>query len=308
MEMKLKILRESVQDKGITEYAEEVLSEACSAFGHRLNVGYGLIGKASEEKYGVSLTQDVVDECAEYDGTLVLTGDEALAREVSDAMNIPVLISNHAPDIAPDGKQPGGSVLAVVQSLDEETVNEAARTVRNFALIVGTGFTAVRISGKNAAAWDGAFPSGSLLNGNNRIVQSSAPDAARLILRNPRGYGIIVLPPSTGAIFSAIAEETARSPLPVRSMYGVSSGAYFCAVRDLAETRNADILSAVLSCADFLEYSCHLFREAACIRTGVYNVTRGEGKGLHVPEDDPGAMTERICSQISLAGQLVGGV
>ncbi len=304
--MKLKILRENANDNKISGYAEEVLSETCSAFGHRLSVGYGLIGKGSLDKYGVSLTQETVDECADYDGTLVLSADEKLQDEISDAMNIPVLISEHDRDIQPDGKHTGRNIIAVVQSMDEDTVSEASRAVRNFALIKGIGFSVVKVSGKKEDIWKNAFLSASLLNGENRLSELSAPRAIRKMIREP-DYGMLVLPPSTGAIFNAAAQELAHPALPVRKMYGVSGGIYFCLDSENAEKTNACILSAILSSADFLEFSCHLFREAACIRTGVYNVTRGREDGMSVPDEPAGAMIDRICSQISLAGQLVGG-
>ncbi len=303
--MKLKILQDSTRNSRITGYVEEVLSETCSSFGHRLNVGYGLIGKASSDKYGVPLAQDVVDDCAEYDGTLVLTADEALTDELSDAMELPVLISEHTD--APSGEDRHGvkNAIAVVQSLDEKTINEAARAVRNFALVKGIGFTVVRTNGKSAEVWKNAFLSASLLNGSNQLSEASAPGAIRQMIREPGGYGMIVLPPSAGAIFGAAAEELSRSPLPERKMYAVSGGVYFCMSGDTGKSICADILSAVLSSADFLEFSCHLFKEAECIRTGVYNVLHGE-EGLSVPDEEADIMVERICSQISLAGQLTG--
>ena len=305
--MKLKILRENAADTGIAGFVEEILSETCSAFGHRLNVGYGLIGKGSLNRYGVPLTQEVIDGCAEYDGTLALTGDEELQAEISDAMNIPVLISDHARDISPDGKHTARNIIAVVQSIDEETIDEAARAVRNFALIKGIGFAAVRAQGKKENIWKNAFLSASLLNGDNRLSELTAPQAIRKMIREPEDYGMIVLPPSIGAVFFAAAEELALACLPVRKMYGVSGGVYFCKSSENAGTTMGEILSAVLSSADFLEFSCHLFREAACIRTGVYNVTRGPGVGMRLPEGPAEAVVDRICSQISLAGQLVGG-
>ena len=305
--MKLKVLRENAADDRITGFVEEVLSETCSAFGHRLNVGYGLIGKGSMDRYGVPLTQETIDGCAEYDGTLALSGDEELEGEISDAMNIPVLISDHARDISPDGKHTGRNIIAVVQSLDEETVDEAARAVRNFALIKGIGFSAVRVQGKKEAVWKNAFLSASLLNGDNQLSDLTAAQAIRKMLREPDDYGMIVLPPSFGPVFRAAAEEIARACLPVRKMYGVSGGIYFCIGPENAGTTNEKVLSAILSSADFLEFSCHLFREAACIRTGVYNVTRGTGDAMTVPEDSAEAVVDRICSQISLAGRLVGG-
>ncbi len=304
--MKLKILRESTTENGIADPVGEVLSETCSAFGHRLNVGYGLIGKGSEKKYGVPLTQDVIDECAEYDGTLVLTGDEDLACEISDALNVPVLISEHARDIASDGKRVGGSTIAVVQSLDEETVSRASRTVQNFALVKGTGFTAVKATGRCAEVWKNTFLSASLLNGSNRLLESDAPQAIRKLLREKDEGNMFVLPPAVGAIFRAAAEETVRSPLPVRRMCCGDGGVYFCMISGAPDTLNADVLSSVLSCADFLEFSCHLFREAACIRTGVYNVTRDREGGMAVPEEKIEDVIDKVCSQISLAGRLVG--
>ena len=306
--MKLKILRENAADNRITGFVEEVLSETCSAFGHRLNVGYGLIGKGSMDRYGVPLTQETVDGCAEYDGTLVLSGDDELRDEISDAMNIPVLISDHARDISPDGKHTPRNIVAVVQSLDEQTVDEAAKAVRNFALIKGMGFVTVRPQGKKEGVWKNAFLSASLLNGDNRLSEMTAPQAIRKMIREPEDYGMIVLPPSYGAVFCAAAEELAHACLPVRKMYSVSGGIYFCMSSENAETPMDEILSAILSSADFLEFSCHLFREAACIRTGVYNVTRGSGDGMTLPEGPVEAVIDRICSQISLAGQLVGGV
>ncbi len=305
--MKLKILRENAADNRITGCVEEILSETCSAFGHRLNVGYGLIGKGSQERYGVSLTQEVIDGCAEYDGTLALTGDGELRAEISDAMNIPVLISDHARDISPDGKHTAGNIIAVVQSVDEETIDEAARAVRNFALIKGIGFAAVRPQGKKESVWKNAFLSASLLNGDNRLSEMTADQAIRKMIREPEDYGMIVLPPSFGAVFSAAAEELAHSCLPVRKMYGVSGGVYFCESSENAGTRMGEMLSAVLSSADFLEFSCHLFREAACIRTGVYNVTRGAGDVMALPIGSAEEVVDRICSQVSLAGRLVGG-
>ncbi|MBR6705503.1 MAG: hypothetical protein IKI84_02335 [Clostridia bacterium] len=305
--MKLKILRENAADNRITGAVEEILSETCSAFGHRLNVGYGLIGKGSRDRYGVPLTQEVIDGCAEYDGTLALTGDEELQGEISDAMNIPVLILDHARDISPDGKHTARSVIAVVQSIDEVTVDEAARAVRNFALIKGIGFAAVRALGKKESVWKNAFLSASLLNGDNRLSEMTAPQAIRKMIREPEDYGMIVLPPSFGPVFSAAAEELAHSCLPVRKMYGVSGGVYFCKSSENAGTQIGEMLSAVLSSADFLEFSCHLFREAACVRTGVYNVTRGAGDGMNLPSDPVEAVVDRICSQISLAGHLIGG-
>ena len=304
--MKLKILVDSPNLADWTGPAEEVLSETAASFGHSLNVTYGFIGAEAVRREGVSVSQNTVDECTQNDGTLLFCRSAEVCEEFLETMDASVLL--HVFDTAEtlEDHRKSRNCLAVVQSLDEECIADAARAIRNFATVSGVSFQCVPPNGSAAGPWKDAFLSASLLSGSNVLSEISAGEAIRGMIRSRENYGLITLPPYAGGILTAAAMELTNAPWLVRSM---CCGLYGIYVPRLPEAYKTDIrylFSPILSVADFFEYSCHLYREASCIRASVCNVLKEyAGDPVAGGRENSAVLTGLICEQISLAGQLL---
>ncbi len=304
--MKLKILCDSSGLGEWTSPAEEILSETASSFGHSLNVTYGFIGGEAVKREGVSVSQGTVDDCAQNDGTILFCLSEDTVEEFLEAMDVSVLLRIYDSVSSLEDHKKIRNCLAVVQSLDEASITDAARIIRNYATINGISFQCVAPNGSTAEAWKDIFRSASLLNGSNTLSLISAGEAVRGMIRSREHYGLIALPPYAGGILSAAAEELTSDPWLIRSMYCGMLGIYIPRLCAGWEKDFRYLFSPVLSVADYFEYSCHLYKEASCIRASVCNV-------LKEYRDAPPAggnrmrmeVTERVCEQISLAGQLL---
>ena len=304
--MKLKMLIDSPNLADWTGPAEEVLSETAASFGHSLNVTYGFIGAEAVKREGVSVSQNTVDECAQNDGTLLFCRSAEACEEFLDTMDVSVLLHLFDTVETLEDHRKSRNCLAVVQSLDESCIADAARIIRNYATISGVSFQCVPPNGSAAGPWNDVFLSASLLNGSNVLSGISAGEAIRGMIRSRDSYGLIALPPYAGGILTAAAAELTTAPWLIRSMCCGMYGIYIPRLPDTYKTDIRYLFSPILSVADFYEYSCHLYREASCIRTSVCNVLKEyAGDPVAGGKENSMVITERICEQISLAGQLL---
>ncbi len=305
--MKLKILCDALDLGNWTEPAEEILSETASSFGHSLNVTYGYIGAEAVRRTGLSISQEIVDDCGQSDGTLVLCRSNETREAFLEAMDVSVLFEIFEQEAGLEDRKKSPNCLAVVQSLDEACMTDAARLIRNYATINGISFQCVPPNGSTAESWDTIFRSASLLNGSNVLSRISAGEAIRHMIRFKDSYGLIAVPPYAGGILCAAAAELTPSPWLNRAMYCGMVGIYLPSLSDEYQKDIRYLFSPILSVADFLEYSCHLYKEASCIRASTGNVLKeySSGKPLSVTRETQRSMTALICEQISLAGQLL---
>lgn len=292
---KIMLLPGSEKGNQSCEYVEQLLTDIAGAFDHTFAMNRGKIGaEGSDQTVGGCESSQAV-----FLGDARCPGETALC----DALGLPLRIRCLCVPEALCGRheRPVKLWFATVLSLDDETLRDAMAAAFRFAREEDARILHVSPAGGIKTAWDAAIRVEAAANPLISVDPIGAPEAAEALVARPDRLGLLLCPPYAGGILEAAA--TAACPHP-EAIYDLApdeaSGVY---APFAAESADAGLspFAAALAVARMLRYSLRLPREAACLEAAVQNVmANNDGK------TDGLTLLERICDQVSVAGELMG--
>ena len=312
MHAKIMLLPGSARGEALCRCAEQVLTDVSAAFQHSFSLLREKIGEQSLQAYQEPLTEEAVAACEKCRAVLLGDGEGPGTEALYDALNLPLEIRSFCvPDALCGRHEPPVSLwLARVLSLDAETLAGAMESAFRFAQETETHITAIAPQGAAKAAWDAAVQAQAARRLSVRLSSLSAPEAARMLITDPSGLGVLLCPPYAGGIFSASAAARCSRPAVIHAAaFDEETGVYApCPPPEDAE----DTLAAfgmVRAVANLLRFALGLSREASCVEAALNNVFISARKGADWAEDSPVTpeqIVSRVGEQIAVAGELAG--
>lgn len=304
MHAKILLLPGSNRGEKLCNLAEEILVEVSAAFGHSFSLLREKIGYPAVTAHGTPLPDRTIDACRSAGGVLVCDGECPGVQDLYDALNLPLQIRDFS---IPEGlcgrhEAPVSLQVGMVLSLDEETLPRAIQCAFRFAQDKEGKISHVAPNGSAKAEWEANVRVEAVHYPAVSASAMTAPEAITALISTPNRLGLMLCPPYAGGMLNAAAGALCAHAFMVHeTALDEKTGVYSPILPQRSE---ADLpFACALAIADLLRFSLHLGREAACVEAAVNNVL-----SAHPGHDgtDPDALTSLICTQIAVAGELMG--
>lgn len=301
MHAKIALLPTDALGAAACEYAEQLLTDISAAFDHSFSLLRGKLEETPSDK--------TLDLCEGSQAVLLGNAQDARCAALLDALGLPLRVrSLCVPEaLCGRGEKPARLWLGTVLSLDEDTLRAGMEEAFRFAREEDVQVLSVAPTGSSKAAWDGGVR---LQGASNPLVTVrfiGAPEAAAAVVRDPGRMGLLLCPPYAGSILEAAATAASRHP---ESLFDYApdgqSGLYGPCLSPYASLPAAPPFSMAMAVSHMLRRSLHLSREAACLDAAIQNVMANHPLAGGVTAEDARECVDRMCSQIAVAGELMG--
>ena len=300
MHARIMLLPGNPAGKQMCSYAEQILTEVSAAFHHSFSLLSEKIGQESLKAYNESLTEETVDACRNCQAVFLGDSECPGAQELLDALELPVLIRSFwvPQSIRKPFERIHSLWLAQVLSLDPETLQEGAQAAFRFAQEMDLPLHHVAPAGAAKADWLEAVHAQEKKSPLVSSASLSAPDAMTMMIQENTA-GVILCPPYAGSILNAAAQALSAHPSIVHdASFNQETGVYAPYIVNEEAVQSSPVEGTALAVAKLLRFSLGLSLEAGCVEAAVDNVLAAEEDSLEA--------IERICEQISVAGELMG--
>lgn len=285
--------------------AEEILIEVSAAFNHSFSLLREKIGEASIAAYQEALTDETVEACQQCQAILLCDGECEGARDLYDALNLPLRIRSFCIPEALCGRHeaPVSLWVAPVLSIDQATLGSAVKSAFRFAQEKEIRIAHVAPTGAAKAEWDSNIQVNELSAPAVSTTSLSGPEAVSAIITAPNRLGLILCPPYAGSMLEAAASALCPYPFMVHEAAFDDAIGVYSPILPKEEAEAALPYACALAVANLLRISLGLMREAACVEAAVNNVI-----SAHPGPDGTDALSlvTLICEQIAIAGELMG--
>ena len=300
MRAKIMLLPGNPAGKKMCSYAEQILTEVSAAFSHTFSLLSEKIGQDSLEAYDEALTEETVEACQNCQAVFLGDSECPGAEDLYDALNLPLRIRSFwVPQaICKPFEHPNSLWLAQMLTLSPEALQAGAQAAFRFAQETEAPLRHIAPTGAAKADWQEAIRSQE--NAHPLVPSSSlsAPEAMTQMIETGNA-GVILCPPYAGSIFHAAAQALhLHSELIHDASFNQEIGVYAPFVTDSEETEFPSVEGAALAVAKLLRFSLDLPVEAGCVEAAIDNVMAARDRSENA--------IERICDQISVAGELMG--
>lgn len=295
--------------------AQDILTELAVAFGHSFVMKEEHIGSASQHAYGMTLTQETVDEAAQCDAVVCISGSADDHVAIAGSLNC---VLGCRPFSLPEalgsdslhrfGAQPQGLLMFPLRT-DARAMRRAAGLAHGLAAENQGTLAEIPFSGTLADSWHAATKT---LEGNAAQTRtSSLKEALFTLMRQPENLGTVYGTPASCDALEAAA--IGMSGLPRSCYYSAYWSdrpvVYGCLVDAVAED-SVSPFGVLFACADLLRHGLKLVREADCLTSSIINVLNAGWRTMDMPAGElprvgTDAVCKLICEQIALAGQLM---
>lgn len=317
MRTKILLVADEAAGHVLATSIQEVLTELAVAFGHSFVIREEKIGSASQAAYGVSLTQETVDEAADCDAVLCLSAHRedhvALASGLhcSLACHVFALPSALAQSSRLKQEEAPAGLLMFPLGTDPTAFGHAVRGALALAQLYGQErLTQIPFTGALLKAWEGSNAASAVPPATN-LHKATLPEALHALTQAPSHMGAVFAAPSSCEALDAVA--VGLSGLPSACFHSVYWGEQPAMYASVVGQHSQDTVSpfgALFACVDMLRHVFHLTREADCLSSSIHNVVDA---GWRTTDMQPGplprvgtdAICKLICEQIALAGQLM---
>ena len=315
MRAKIMLLPGSAPGEKLRGYAERLLTEVSAAFNHSFSLMREKIGEKSLAAYQEVLTDETVEACRKCQAVLLCDAECPGAEDLYDALNLPVRIRSFCVPDALCGRHEAPVSLWVGQmlSVDPETLRQGMRASFRFAQEADARVTLVPPSGASKNEWDAAARVQAVDFPQVSSAVLPAPEAVTALIAAPTRLGLLLCPPYAGGILHAAATALCAQPAMMHDLaFDDAIGVYAPVIpKDLAVDEELNPFATALSVAKLLRYSLGLSREAGCVEAAVTNVLAASWRTPDAarpgdPRVGTQAVVELICTQIAVAGELMG--
>lgn len=311
---RIMLLPASAPGERLCGFAEQILTEVSAAFQHSFSLMRGKIGEKSLAARQEALTEETADACLKCQAVLLCDAECPGARELYDALDLPLRIRSFCVPDALCGRHeaPVSLWLAQALSIDDDTLRRAAHSALLFAQEMDIPFSHVPPAGASRENWEEILREKSAAFPTVSVSALSAPDAAAALVSAPNQLGLMLCPPYAGGILHAAATALCNYPAMMHdAAFDGEIGVYAPYIPENQQPEDCAPFAVALSVGAMLRYSLHLLREAGCVEAAVNNVL---SSGCHAPSSRGADGTQKtghelvdlICEQISVAGELMG--
>ena len=313
MHSKFMILLSEERHQRLMQCAETILQEIAGSFGHVFSLRYEKIGSLSIDSYESELTEETVDACKECQAVFLDNGNAIGSDALMDALDtrlilrycgVPFGVSSSAFDFW----------LAKVRSLDSVSLKEAVDQAYHVAEKMVVPVTHIQPNGNSSVLWNKELQAHALLHCATSTSKHTPQSAAYALLKKPESLGVFLTPPYAGTLYMPLAQTLCEAPYAVHEISLGKEHAVYSAVHDCNGNASLSIVGYAMALSSMLRITLQLEREADCMDSALRNVLEyGWRTPDMMPTDEskvitPEEMTDLICEQISLAGQLMQDV
>lgn len=301
MRVKIMLLPGNPAGKIMCHYAEQILTDVSAAFNHSFSLMSEKIGEDSIAAYQEPLTEETVDACENC--RAVFLGDAMCpgADDLYDALALPVRIRSFSvPEVlCTHHEAPVSLWLAQMLSIDPETLSEGTQTAFRFAQEMEANLCHVAPTGAAKADWEKMLQMQQSAHPLVSASSLSAPEAIAALIESPYHMGVLLCPPYAGSIFQSAALALSMHQDVIHdASFNKEIGVYAPFIPDPEDIAAISPVGAALAVAKLLRFSLGLAVEAGCVEAAVNNVLAADDYTM--------GCIDRICEQISVAGELMG--
>ena len=314
MHFKIMILCSDERHQRLIHCAETMLHEIAGSFGHKFSLRYEKIGQLSLSAYDTDLTEETVEACRECHAVFMDNGETTGADDLLDALSLQLSLRFCGIPAGMQEYSPFDLWVAKVRSLDAASIKQAMHQGFIVAEKMVVSVSQIHPNGNSCELWNSEFQKNASLYPMIPNNVHTLKSAAQAIIKSPETLGVFLTPPYAGNIYLPVAHTMCKTAYAVYDMALGKEYAVYSAVHEEENVTSLSIVGYAMAISAMLRITFNLIRESDCLDSALRNVLEyGWRTPDMLPTDEnkvitPEEMTDLICEQISLAGQLMQDV